>query len=82
MGVQSVSNVHQANTNSNKARKHVKIVNLVDFHRQVVLRFVKRAHSEDIKRMQAVHRVFVVYQANTNPKKEIELVKDAIQVNI
>ena len=82
MAVQSVFNVHQANTNSNRARKHVKIAKLVDFHRQVVLRCVKRVHSEGIKRMQAVHRVFVVYQANTNPKKETELVKDAIQVNI
>ena len=82
MGVQSVSNVHQANTSSIKARTHVKIAKLVDFHHQVVLRFVNRVHSAGIKKMQAVHRVFVVYQANTNPKKEIELVKDAIQVNI
>ena len=82
MGVQSVSNVHQANINPNTAKKRVVSVMLVHFHRQVVLRFVNPAHSEDIKRMQAVHRVFVVYQANTNPKKEIELVKNAIQVNI
>ena len=80
--VQSVFNVHQANTNSNKETELVKLAKLVDFQIQVVLRCVKRAHSEDIREMQAVHRVFVVYQANTNPKKETELVKNAIPVNI
>jgi hypothetical protein len=82
MAVQSVLNAHQANTSSIKARTHVKIAKLVDFHRQVVLRFVNRVHSAGIKKMQAVPRVFVVYQANTNPKKEMELVKYVIQVDI
>jgi hypothetical protein len=82
MGVQSVSNVHQANTNPNTATKRVVSVMSVHFHQQVLLRFVRHVQKDTTKTKKAGHRVFVVYQANTNPKKEIELVKDAIQVNI
>jgi len=80
--IPSVLNAHRANINPNTAKKRVVSVMLVHFHRQVVLRFVNPAHSEDIKRMQAVHRVFVAYPANTNHKKETRLAKIVAQVNI
>ena len=47
-----------------------------------VLQFVNPVQSDTIKRKKAVHCVFVVYQVDTNRKKEEGRAKIAIQVNI
>ena len=47
-----------------------------------VLQFVNPVHLDTIKMRKAVHCVFVVYQVDTNRKKEEGRAKIAIQVNI